>query len=458
MTRSIDLQGCKRVLLINPPAADTIEAEEQNMLACVQPFGLLRLASWFRSEGCEVSFVDCIGDSSLRGSSLRRHVRKVLKCGNFEQEGISKEIYHFGMDATELEARLRTLPTPDLIGIGTIFTWHSDATAEVVAVCRKVFPSAHILIGGNFATLCPDEAAKLGADDVFVGDLEPARWQPTAIDLVNDTESDFIRMIKGCPNKCSYCVTNVLNENRVRTRPIEDVLAEITFKISANKTSTFVFYDDYILYQPSRFIYPLLDRLAEARLGINIEFALGFAAHQVKEAFADRLRNAGCERVVLALETIRDTESKEMHRPHHITEFIRAVELLKSRGFSGRNLRAFYLIGLPGQTLDEILRAILFMYSHGIMPTLTTYTLTPRSGDMQRYGHLVQGFALDELAPCLWRFASPEMPVRGLDTVYRYFHERFFPIERILASVTDDPIIVAMQEILRTGRHLPENW
>lgn len=50
------------------------------------------------------------------------------------------------------------------------------------------------------------------------------------------------------------------------------------------------------------------------------------------------------------------------------------------------------------------------------------------------------------------------MPVRGLDTVYRYFHERFFPIERILASVTDDPIIVAMQEILRTGRHLPENW
>ena len=198
--------------------------------------------------------------------------------------------------------------------------------------------------------------------------------------------------------------------------------------------------------------------MAEARLGINIEFALGFAAHQVKEAFADRLRNAGCERVVLALETIRDTESKEMHRPHHITEFIRAVELLKSRGFSGRNLRAFYLIGLPGQTLDEILRAILFMYSHGIMPTLTTYTLTPRSGDMQRYGHLVQGFALDELAPCLWRFASPEMPVRGLDTVYRYFHERFFPIERILASVTDDPIIVAMQEILRTGRHLPENW
>ena len=99
MTRSIDLQGCKRVLLINPPAADTIEAEEQNMLACVQPFGLLRLASWFRSEGCEVSFVECIGDSSLQGSSLRRHVRKVLKCGNFEQEGISKDIYHYGMDA-----------------------------------------------------------------------------------------------------------------------------------------------------------------------------------------------------------------------------------------------------------------------------------------------------------------------------------------------------------------------
>jgi biotin synthase-like enzyme len=399
-----------------------------------------------------------VRDPALEGR-VRRHVRKVLPCGNFEQEGVSKEVYHYGLDAAMLEARLRSLPAPDLVGIGSIFTWHGDPVRETVEVCRKVFPSARVVIGGNFATLCPDEAATLGADDVFVGDVDAAVWQPTAIDLIgSDRSADFVRMVKGCPNKCSYCVTNVLNGNHVLTRPVDDVLAEIEAKIRANGTRTFIFYDDYVLYKQSRFIDPLLDRVAAAGLGIQIEFALGFAAQQVKEPFAERLRKAGVERVILALETIRASESKEMHRPHHIGEFVRAVEILKGQGFSGRNLRAFYLIGLPGQTLDEILRAILFLYSLGVTPSLTTYTLTPRSGDMVRFGHLAQGLALDELAPCLWRFAHPGMTVRGLDAVYRYFHERYFPLAKIRASRTDDPVIVAMQEILRTNRHLPENW
>jgi hypothetical protein len=83
----------------------------------------------------------------------------------------------------------------------------------------------------------------------------------------------------------------------------------------------------------------------------------------------------------------------------------------------------------------------------GVTPSLTTYTLTPRSGDMARYADRVVGNSLDELAPCLWRFAHPGMRVRDLDVIYRYFHERFFPLERILGSNTDDRLIRWMQKL-----------
>lgn len=457
MTGSIHVDGNRRVLLVNPPIADTVEVEQQDMVTAVEPFGLLRLATHFRDAGCAVDYLDCLRDPALEGR-LRRHVRKVLPCGNLDEEGISKEIHHFGLDATLLGARLRSLPAPDVIGIGSIFTWHGDPVREAVEVCRSVFPRARIVVGGNVATLCPDEAARFGADEVFRGDVDGAVFAPTAADLIADRYTDFLRMIKGCPNRCSYCVTHCLNDDRVVARPPGEVFDELVAKKAANGTRNFILYDDYVLYRQGTYLDPLLDRIAEARLDIALEFALGFAANKVTGKLADRLRAAGVERVILALETLREEESRAMHRPHHVEGFVRAVELLKARGFKGRNLRAFYLIGLPNQTTDEILRAILFLYSLGVTPSLTTYTLTPRSGDMARYGHLAKGRALDELGPCLWRFAHPGMRVRELDAIYRYFHEKFFPLSRIMASSTADPVICAMQEILRNGRHQPEKW
>lgn len=70
---------------------------------------------------------------------------------------------------------------------------------------------------------------------------------------------------------------------------------------------------------------------------------------------------------------------------------------------------------------------------------------------MERYGAAVGDRPLNELAPYLWRFAHPGMRVRDLDRIHRYFHERFFPVERILESSTDDDVIRAMQRLARGG-------
>lgn len=452
MGSTLDLSGVRRVLLISPPMADTDDAERQQMIVSVAPFGLLRLATWFRGQGCEVDFLDCLRDPAV--TTLRGRARKTLRCGNWDEEGIEKTIYHYGLDGAVLESRLKAFAPPDLIGIGSVFTWHGDAVRDTIASCRHVFPGARIVLGGNFATLCPEEAGLLGADQVVSGDIPGAEFLPSAIDLSLDgTSPDFVRMIKGCPNKCSYCVTNYLNAGRVATRDPDEVIAEIESKRRQYGTRYFIFYDDFVMFRHARFLDPFLDRVAASGMDLEIEFALGFAAHMVTEALADRLRAAGVNRVILALETVSDEDAARMNRPHHIRQFRRAVRILKARDFKGDRLRAFLLMGLPDQTTREILRGILFLYHLGVTPSLTTYTLTPRSLDMERHADRVRGLPLDELGPCLWRFAHSGMRVRELDAIYRYFHERFIPLPKILASDTQDPIIRTMQEMIRAGEH-----
>ena len=451
------IKAGSRVLLLNPPIADTIEAEQMDMITCVEPFGLLRLGSYFRQKGCDVQLLDCLRDPMLHGQS-RRHIRKVLPCGSAE-EGRTKEIHHFGLDRQQLAQRLGTLDEPDLIAVTSIFSWQLEAVLESLEVCKEVYEGAHLVVGGNMPTLCPEQFSGCAADEIVGGDLPGASFLPTALDLMPaGVRSDHLRMIKGCPYECSYCVTNCLNDGQVIARPPEEVFAEMQEKVALHQTRVFTFFDDFVLFKQKRYLDVFLDLVIQEKPPVILQFPLGFSAHMITEEFARRMRDAGVETMILALETISEQRSREMQRPDNMEEFTRAVDLLKAFGYRGRNLRVFYLMGLPGQTLDEILRAILFLLSLGISPSLTTYALAPRSRDWQRYHSRVPHTGLDDFTPGLWRFAHEGMSSSALDHVYRYFHERYYPLSRIAQSATDDPIILAMQKILRGQKHLPQNW
>lgn len=446
-----------RVLLLNPPVADTLDAEAMDFITPVLPFGLLRLGRFFQTRSCEVRLLDGLRDPAL-GGTLRGRVRKSLPCGDPSEER-TKEIHHFGLEPALLAERLKALPAPDVIATTSVFSWHVEPIIEALAVCREAYPKAHLVVGGNIPTLHPEAFAGSAADEVFVGDLVEASFLPPAIDLLAEPpEVDFLRMIKGCPHHCSYCVTNALNGGRVTTRPAEEVFEDLRASVARHGTKVFIFYDDFVLYQERRFLDPFLDRVIAQRPNVILEFPLGFSADRITEPLVRRLRQAGVETMILALETISEQASREMSRPHHLEAFMAAVELLKAQGYHGRRLRVFLLIGLPDQTLDEILRGILFLYHLGLAPSLTTYALTPGSADWQRFHHRVEATGLDDFTPGLWRFANPRMTSTDLDRLYRYFHERYFPLERIARSPTDDPLIRRMQQLITKRSYLPENW
>ena len=68
----------------------------------------------------------------------------------------------------------------DFIFIETAMTYWYPGVAEVIEDVRKINPAAKIVLGGNYATICPDHATKLGADLVIQGDELRHLW-----DLLN---------------------------------------------------------------------------------------------------------------------------------------------------------------------------------------------------------------------------------------------------------------------------------
>lgn len=439
----------KRVLLLNPPVPEALEAPDALVSARNPPFGLLRLASWLRQRGAEVQLLDALADPLLEGR-LQRYVRRRLRCGDDGEAPVEREVWHLGLDGAQLERRLAA-SAAELVAVSATFTWHAPIFAEVVAACRRALPGARVVLGGNFPTLCPEEAGRAGADETARGTIAGAAFAATALDLVaGPVAEDWLRLVKGCPYHCSYCVTPALNGGQVLARPPEEVLAELKDKVARHGVRRFAFHDDAVLYRRGQHVEPLLDLVAQERLGVTLDFATGIAASQVDEALAGRLAAAGVEVVRLALETIDTSRARAMHRPQGRAEFVRAVDILRAHGFSGPRLRAFYLVGLPDQTTEDILEAVLWLYGLGVTPHLTTYTLTPGSEDHARYHARVEGRPLDELAPMAWRFAHPGMKVRELDACVRYFSQRFIPPERILGSVTDDPLIRRMQALARS--------
>jgi radical SAM superfamily enzyme YgiQ (UPF0313 family) len=159
--------------------------------------------------------------------------------------------------------------TPDEVWITSIMTYWWESTVDVAALCKKIFPSAQIRIGGIYPTLAPEHLQEklsekglsfdivLGfdldlndqRDLVVVGEIHEASWLDLDFDLYYEPHlansryyhgpgpgepgyetaiSDrryygppyaILTSTRGCPFNCAYCAQhayNLYDDERVR--------------------------------------------------------------------------------------------------------------------------------------------------------------------------------------------------------------------------------------------------
>ncbi|MGW8180370.1 MAG: hypothetical protein ACWGQW_16660, partial [bacterium] len=261
----------KRILLINPPIYDFSAYD-----FWLKPYGLLRVAGQLRGQAYLqlFDFLDrahpCLGKSHLRSDLWGRgkfFAEEAVKPKAFSS--ISRTYRRYGIREQIFKDFLRSCRPFDAALIQTNMTYWYPGVSEVLKIIRELAPGTQTVLGGVYATICPDHARSLGADLVVEGcclqglwdflNLQPDESQPPYWEGYETNSVGVLRLTEGCPFRCTYC--SVPN-TAPKFQPFAPKLSWQAFQfLKSLGTKNLVFYDDALLFKCEEVLSPFLEKV-----------------------------------------------------------------------------------------------------------------------------------------------------------------------------------------------------
>jgi radical SAM superfamily enzyme YgiQ (UPF0313 family) len=404
--------GQKTALLIAPPVYDT-----QYWAQWSQPYGLLRIAALLKNhqykhlelfDFMEVHEGERIhqhrinpGESFSEKDEPERPIQphRITKAGDPDTLELFR--YHFGKTWQDFDHWLAdkgfdSVHPPDEIWISAVMTYWWESVRDLIIRLRQKFgKQTTILIGGIYPTLAPDHAAEYCQPDIVVaGEIEEANdlWVDLSLYETPPTYA-ILTPSRGCPYNCAYCAQKTINAGRTRVhfRSVDDVYNEMQDKWERYGIRDFAFYADFLLWDYQNKFIPLLERIANTKDPYYRLYApegLDVRLLSQSQKLVDLLKAAHLQKVYLPCESIDDEFVKTLNRKHvKLEHFVKAARMCDQAGFQLRNLdvNAFLLYGLPGESVDRVVKSILFVSEivGSIIPML--FTPVPSTQIYQQY-------------------------------------------------------------------------
>jgi radical SAM superfamily enzyme YgiQ (UPF0313 family) len=302
------------------------------------------------------------------------------------------EAIDFGVDA-------------DLVGI-SFMTFNAPRAYEIADRFRAL--GRTVVVGGYHPSLLPDEAQQ-HADCVCVGEAEGTvpqmiadfrrgalkpRYISGPVSLtglpVPDRSLiltgryapvDAVQATRGCPNTCSFCSITSFFHHRFRTRPVDEVVAEL-----GSLGKHLLFMDDNLTAN-REYALELFRRMAPLA-------KVWFSQCSIRIAYDDGLLDAaaasGCRGLFIGLESLSQDNlvgwKKKMNKA---SEFEWAIHRIHERGIG---VIPGIVLGYDGDTpstFDETLEFLLRTNADALQATiLTPFPGTPLFAEMERQGRI----------------------------------------------------------------------
>jgi radical SAM superfamily enzyme YgiQ (UPF0313 family) len=429
------------LLLINPWIYDFAAYD-----FFARPLGLLYLAGVLRARGLTVHLVDCLGTPPARpGPFGTGHYPKEILPPPPPLQKIPRRYGRYGLSPAGFRARLARVPAPAAILVTSLMTYWYPGVVEAIRLARQHFPQTPVILGGIYATLCPEHARRYsGADVVAPGpgeetilsllaevgaaggggseeaarlaDASPSPAPPPdpppypALDLLPSLTFIPILTSRGCPFSCSYCASRQL-QPAYRPRPPLAVVEELAHWQARLGLAEAVFYDDALLVDPERHLLVILEETARRGLRFRFHTPNGLHARFISREVAQWLKKAGFATLRLGVETTAP-EAGRLDRKLAAGELEAALAHLREVGFRRDELGVYLLMGLPGQSEEEITASIRQIKKLGATPVLAQYSpipgtdLWPQAVACSRYDLQAEPLCHNNsLFPCLPRFS-----------------------------------------------------
>jgi len=397
------------LLLINPWIYDFAAYDLWS-----KPLGLLTLAAGLRRQGYSIRFLDCMDvyhPLMYRESSLRHPVRRAYGTGKFWRERVPhpsplqrvpRPYSRYGIRKEVFLRELGEHPPPAAVLVTSLMTYWYPGVQEVINLVKTSLPGVPVILGGIYATLCRDHALEhSGADHLIPGagkrafeELlallrklgipegesfnEAPGFLVPAFDLMRRLDYVCLSTSSGCPYHCQYCASGYLQPLFLE-RDRDEILEEILYWHRDFGVRDFAFYDDALLVHAENRMIPIMEDLV--RMGLKIRFHTPNALHvrEITGEIARLMIRSGFRTIRLGLETSDMELQDRLGGKVSQGEFERATGHLHRAGYEKKDIGAYILAGLPGQSVESVIDTIRFVDSAGAMPYLAEYSPIPHT-------------------------------------------------------------------------------
>lgn len=379
-----------RLLLIHPPIYDFCAYD-----FWLKPYGLLRVAGMLRGR-VELALFDYL-DRYLAEEETDGPVRSDRwGRGAFHKDPLPKpaalrdvprRFNRFGIPRGVFRAFLASREPYDVALIQTGMTYWYTGVREAIEDVRQRSPMTRIVLGGVYASLCPEHAAVQGADLVVRGnDLKPL-WEllgiappqeaPAWWEGYSALRSGVLKLSDGCPFRCTYCASDRLHGG-FTPRRLETVLAELS-ALTARGVRDIAFYDDALLYRADETLLPFLDRLPRDVAPVRFHTPNALHARFITTDVAKRMVASGFQTFYLGLESASAQWQESTGQKVTIEEFRRAVAYLREGGAG--EIHAYVLLGHPSGDPESVAAALSLARELGVGVMLAEFSPVPGTPD-----------------------------------------------------------------------------
>lgn len=398
----------KKLLLINPWIFDFTAYDLWS-----KPLGLLYLSSFLRSVGFEISLLDCLDKYAEQPLTIKvkkygvgHYARQVIE-KPAELQHIPRHFARYGVSEGHFIEQLLLNRNADAILITSLMTYWYLGVQRAVELVRQYLPGKPIILGGIYASLMPEHAQLTIKPDYLItgpGELKALRllaeifelpineakfpetiddFPYPAFDLIRHPDYLIIMTSRGCPYDCSFCAQKQIAMPFTQRQP-EAVVREIRDQFRRYKLPDFAFYDDALFIKKEKHIQIILEKVIKEKLPVRFHTPNGLFAKYLDAELASLLFRSNFKTIRLSFETASEQRREDMHTKVSSADMIAAVQNLVKAGFRAKDIEAYVLMGLPGQSLHEVIASVLFIHNIGLQVRLASFTPIPGTQEFAR--------------------------------------------------------------------------
>jgi len=367
----------------------------------LKPYGFLVILTYLKSKGVEIDYIDCLDKKVSQGTFGRgKYYSEIIKTPA-PAKAIPRYFKRYGLSEAEFTSQLQN-KNPDYILITSSMTYWYPAIKELSCLLKLKFPKTPIILGGTYASLCPDHAKKENLYDFVFTNSELDKFfklincslnlkgllltLPDYESFYSSLDYTVLRTSWGCPFDCSFCAIRKLACDFFRI-PKKKIL-DFILKYRKQGQKHFVLYDDAFLYNPE-YAKELLSQIVKLNLSLNFHTPNALHLRFLDLETAKLLKTSGFINPHFGLETLNPNLQKTWGDKATKEDLIKGIESLKQAGFNEGEFSVYLLLGYPDQNLEELRLDAEFINKQGARISLAEFSPVPGTKIFQNHQQIL---------------------------------------------------------------------